>query len=162
MGLPLTKATRLGNVQFFHFGQVHITNAHGLILDVGAWTLEVACYWRLKEADETIIDFQEANLPRDTQSFSDPHFDLQLPGNTLRDRKLHELVRGQADGLNIWQATASPEGDLSFSIDGNRTLEIEPTEGVLPETNLFWRLFSNTSAESVGFGPEGVQRNATA
>ncbi len=158
LGLPLTKATRLDKVQFFHFGTARITNAYGLILDVGAWTLEVACFWQLKEADQVTIDYQDAGIARDSSSFADVGFDLQLPGNTLRDRKLHDLVRSQPNGLNVWQVSAAPDGSLQLFLDGKRQLEIKPDHGILPNTQLFWRLFSNPSASWLGFGPDGVAR----
>ncbi|MFC6996398.1 hypothetical protein [Rufibacter roseus] len=158
LGLPLTKATRIGQVQYFHFGKASITNAHGLILDVGAWTLEVSCFWQLEEAGQVKISFQEAEIPRDSQSFANPEFDVQVPGNSLRDRKLQELVRAQPEGLKVWQVTASEDGDLTISLEGNRVLQVQPTQGVLPEAQLFWRLFSNVSEEVVGFGANGVER----
>ncbi|RNI23618.1 hypothetical protein [Rufibacter latericius] len=159
LGLPLTKTTRLGHVQFFHFGKAHVTNASGLILDVGAWTLEVACHWQLEEAGTVAIRFEEVEIPRDTQTLADPAFDPQVPGSNLRDRKLQELVRGQKDKLRVWQVTASPEGELTISLEGDRVLRIQPSQGVLETSGYFWRLFSNTQKEgAVAFGADGVKR----
>ncbi|MBC3540737.1 hypothetical protein ACFSC6_12675 [Rufibacter sediminis] len=159
LGLPFTKATRLGHVQYFHFGKAHIRNANGLVLDVGAWTLEVACHWQLEEAGAVTIRFEEVEIPRDTQTLADPAFDPQVPGSNLRDRKLQELARGQKDALRVWQVTASAEGELTISLEGNRTLRVQPSQGVLETSAHFWRLFSNTQEEGgVGFGANGVVR----
>lgn len=159
LGLPLTKTTRLGHVQFFHFGKAHIMNATGLILDVGTWTLEVACHWQLEEAGAAVIRFEEVEIPKDTQTLADPDFDPLVPGSNLRDRKLQELVRGQQEPLRVWQVTASTEGELTVSLEGNRVLRISPSQGVLQDTDQFWRLFSNVEGNgSVGFGAEGVKR----
>ncbi|KAA3440548.1 hypothetical protein [Rufibacter hautae] len=159
LGLPLTKTTRLGHVQFFHFGKAHIMNATGLILDVGAWTLEVACHWQLEEAGAVAIRFEEVKIPKDTQTLADPTFDPLVPGSNLRDRKLQEMVRGQKEPLRVWQVTASPEGELTISLEGNRLLCINPSQGVLENTDQFWRLFSNEQdLGGVGFGTEGVKR----
>ncbi|GGK82876.1 hypothetical protein ACD591_14450 [Rufibacter glacialis] len=158
-GLPLTKTTRLGQVQFFHFGKAHIMNASGLVLDVGAWTLEVACHWHLEEAGAVIIRFEDVEIPKDAQALADPAFDPQVPGSNLRDRKLQELVRGQQEPIRVWQITASPEGDLTITLEGNRLLHIQPSQGILEDTAIFWRLFSNPQpSEAVGFGPDGVER----
>ncbi len=157
--LPITKTTRLGHVQFFHFGKAHITNASGLILDVGAWTLEVACHWQVEVAGDVTIRFEEVEIPRDTQTLADPNFDPQVPGSTLRDRKLQELVRSQREPLRVLQVTASPQGDLTLTLDGNKVLRVRPSEGVLEETSYFWRVFSNTGTnQNVRFGPNGVER----
>ncbi|ALI99107.1 hypothetical protein [Rufibacter tibetensis] len=159
LGLPLTKTTRLGHVQFFHFGKAHIMNASGLILDVGAWTLEVACHWQLQEAGEVTIRFEEVEIPGDTKALADPAFDPQVPGSNLRDRKLQELVRDHKETLRVWQVTASPEGELTISLEGNRVLSIQPSQGILEESAYFWRLFSNSQTEgAVGFGANGVLR----
>ncbi|WP_181307229.1 hypothetical protein [Rufibacter sp. XAAS-G3-1] len=159
LGLPLTKTTRLGHVQFFHFGKAHVMNATGLILDVGAWTLEVACHWQLEEAGAVAIRFEEVEIPRDTQTLANPDFDPQVPGSNLRDRKLQELVRAQKEQLRVWQITASPEGELTIALEGNRMLRVSPSQGVLENSACFWRLFSNTgSKESLQFGANGVDR----
>ncbi|WP_210489682.1 hypothetical protein [Rufibacter aurantiacus] len=159
LGLPLTKTTRLGHVQFFHFGKAHIMNATGLILDVGAWTLEVACHWQLEEAGALAIRFEEVEIPKDTQTLADPAFDPMVPGSNLRDRKLQELVRGQKEPMRVWQVTASEEGELTIALEGGRLLRIRPSEGVLENTGQFWRLFSNVQDNGgVAFGAEGVKR----
>jgi hypothetical protein len=159
LGLPLTKTTRLGHVQFFHFGKAHVMNATGLILDVGVWTLEIACHWQLEEADAVTIRFEEVEIPRDTQALANPDFDPQVPGSNLRDRKLQELVRGQKDFLRVWQVTASPEGELTIALEGNRVLYISPSQGVLEDSGYFWRLFRNTPPESkISFGANGIKR----
>ncbi|WP_048922238.1 hypothetical protein [Rufibacter radiotolerans] len=157
--LPLTKTTRLGQVQFFHFGRAHVTNANGLILDVGAWTLEVACHWQLETAGAVAIKFTDAEIARDAQTLADPAFDPKVPGSNLRDRKLQELVRGQEAPLRVVQVSASPAGDLMITMQGKHLLRIQPEQGVLENTGYFWRLFSNTTAgQSISFGPNGVER----
>lgn len=159
-GLPLTKATRLGHVQFFHFGKAQVTNAYGLILDVGAWTLEVACYWQLEQPGETGIQFHEVELPRDARALADPAFDPQVPGSNLRDRKLQELVRQPSEQLRVQQVTVSPDGELTIALGGNQVLLVSPAKGVLEEAGHFWRLFSNTGdRQAVAFGRAGVERS---
>ncbi|MFB9863192.1 hypothetical protein EFA69_03955 [Rufibacter immobilis] len=158
-GLPLTKTTRLGHVQFFHFGKAHITNASGLILDVGAWTLEVACHWQLEEAGTVAIRFEDAGIPRDTQALADPTFDPLVPGSNLRDRKLQELVRHQREHLQVQQVAATPDGDIIITFANQQVLHIRPSQGVLETTAYFWRFFSNTGTqEALSFGPNGVER----
>ncbi len=158
--LPLTKTTRLGHVQFFHFGKAHVTNASGLILDVGAWTLEVACHWQLEEDGDVTIRFEEVEIPRDTQTLADPNFNPQVPGSNLRDRKLQELIREHRNQLRVMQVSASDEGELAVLLEGKKLLRIRPTEGVLDNASCFWRLFSNTgSNQNVRFGADGVERD---
>lgn len=157
--LPLTKTTRLGQVQFFHFGRAHVTNASGLILDVGAWTLEVACHWQLETAGTLAIKFTDVEIPRDSQALADPTFDPLVPGSNLRDRKLQELVRDQPEPLRVVQVSASPVGDLMITMEGKHLLRIQPSQGVLENCPYFWRLFQNTAAqERVSFGANGVER----
>lgn len=159
LGLPLTKATRLGHVQYFHFGKAHIRNASGLILDVGAWTLEVACFWQLEEAGNASIQFKDVEVARDARTMADPEFDPLVPGSNLRDRKLHELIRQQESDVKVLQITASPEGDLGLVLSGSRILHILPGQGVVEGQPLYWRLFRNTEPlSSVGIGPEGITR----
>ncbi|WP_066507087.1 hypothetical protein [Rufibacter sp. DG15C] len=156
--LPLTKTTRLGHVQYFHFGRAHVTNSSGLILDVGAWTLEVSCFWQVEEGGKITVDHQEAQIPRDTQALADPNFDPMVPGANLRDRKLQDLVRRPIEELKVWQVQASPEGEVRIALSRGVVLHIQPKQGVLGE-ELFWRLFSNvTPGQSVGVGPNGIIR----
>lgn len=160
LGLPLTKATRLGHVQFFHFGLAQVTNAHGLVLDVGAWTLEVACFWQLVEAGQVEVGYQEVELPRHAQSVADPAFDPLVPGNNQRDRKLQDLVRQPPETRQVQQVAATPDGELAIRLGQRRILTVQPSKGVLEDQPYFWRLFSNTGDQQMlAFGAEGVQRN---
>ncbi|WP_192822712.1 hypothetical protein [Rufibacter sp. LB8] len=157
-GLPFTKATRLGQVQFFHFGRAHVTNAQGLILDVGAWTLEVACFWQLEKAGKVAIAYQDAAIARDAQALANPDFDPLVPGSNLRDRKLQELVRQGETHVKVSKVTASPAGEVLISLGADLVLRVAPSQGIQKETTYFWRLFSNTGTnQTLAFGLDGAQ-----
>ena len=63
-GLPLTKTTRNGLVQFFHFGSTRYTTPQGLILDVGELTLAVNCPWQLQLPEGDAIRHSEVYIRR--------------------------------------------------------------------------------------------------
>ncbi|WP_026464411.1 hypothetical protein [Adhaeribacter aquaticus] len=155
LGLPFTKATRLGQIQYFHFGKAQVTNSNGLVLDVGAWTLEVSCMWEIQKAGTVAIAYQEVELPREFQALPNPAFNPQVPGSTLRDRKLQELI--QKPELKVLKASASAAGVLEIELEENTNLLINPGQGILESEPFYWSLFSNIKPkETVSAGVNGL------
>lgn len=152
VGLPLTRTTRNGLVQFFHFGNTRYTTPQGLILDVGKITLALNCPWLLQPGGDAIrhsevyIRKREAGLPS-------PVWDWKVPGSSLRDQRLLELVK-RAPALVVERVEESAYYGFTIYFTDHSTLTVSPDQQEPAEE--YWQLFSNNGdGLKVGAGKDG-------
>lgn len=152
-GLPLTKTTRNELVQYFHFGSTHYTTPQGLVLDIGELTLAVNCPWQLQASEGAAIKHSEVFMRKREAGLPSPKFDWKVPGANLRDQRLLEFVKENAD-LVVDHAEQLENYGLAVHFAGHATLTVSPD----PEKPAaeYWQLFSNTGdGLKVGAGQEG-------
>lgn len=153
-GLPLTKTTRNELVQFFHFGSTHYTTPHGLVLDIGELTLAVDCPWQLQQPEGAPIKHNEVFMRKREAGLPSPKFDWKVPGASLRDQRLMELVK-ENKNLVVESVELLENFGLAVYFADGATLTVSPN----PEKPAaeYWQLFSNTGdALKAGAGKDGL------
>ena len=155
-GLPLTKTTRSGLVQFFHFGSSRYTTPQGLILDVGELTLAVNCPWRLQLPEGDAIQHSEVYIRRREASLPSPVWDWKVPGSSLRDQRLLALAK-RVPALVVERVEAFAHYGFVVYFTDHSTLTVSPDPQEPAEE--YWQLFSNTGdGLKVGAGSDGYLR----
>ncbi|WP_439881511.1 hypothetical protein ACSX1A_20570 [Pontibacter sp. MBLB2868] len=153
IGLPLSKTTRNGQVQFFHFGTTHYTTPQGLVLDVGEMTLAVNCPWQLQQIGSELIKHEHLFIRKREAGLPNPVWDWKTPGSSLRDQRLMELVHDNPNLVVERIEQQDAYGLILYFSDGSTlTLLPDPVE----VTEEYWQLFSNTEEKlRFGAGPGG-------
>lgn len=152
-GLPLTKTTRNGLVQFFHFGSTHYTTPQGLVLDIGELTLAVACPWQLEQPQEAPIRHSEVFMRKREAGLPSLKFDWKIPGSNLRDQRLMKLIRA-GKNLIVEHVEQLENYGLAVHFAGQATLTVSPNSEKPAEE--YWQLFSNTGdGLKIGVGKDG-------
>ena len=152
-GLPLTKTTRNGLVQFFHFGSTRYTTPQGLILDVGEITLALNCPWQLQPPAGDAIKHSEVYIRRRETGLPSPVWDWKVPGSSLRDQRLLELAK-RVPALVVARVEQLKEYGFTVYFTDHSTLTVSP-DPQEPEEE-YWQLFSNTGdGMKVGAGRDG-------
>ncbi|MDX5346005.1 MAG: hypothetical protein LPJ89_09510 [Hymenobacteraceae bacterium] len=142
VGYPLTKTTRNGYTQYFHFGKAQVQNNSGLVLDVGAFTLAVQCHWHLLQQGRTLTTYNEVFLPKSAETAK---FDWKVPGNNLRDKKLMELINtAEEKQLEVKKVKLMPGFGLEVTFANNMLLQLLPQKSASDQPDQLWSLFSNT------------------
>lgn len=153
IGLPLTKTTRTEQVQYFHFGSTHYTTPQGLVLDIGEMTLAVNCPWQLQQPDAELIKHEHLFIRKREAGLPSPVWDWKVPGSSLRDQRLMELVHDNPNLVVERIELQDVYGLMLYFSDGT-TLSILPDPAVAVEE--YWQLFSNTEDRlRAGAGPNG-------
>ncbi|WP_187263214.1 hypothetical protein [Pontibacter beigongshangensis] len=156
ISLPLTRTTRNGQVQYFHFGSTHYTTSQGLVLDIGAYTLALDCPWQLELPQGEAITHRQIFLQKQAAGLPDPTFDWKVPGSNMRDQRLKDLLKG---GYPMVAEKAEPGENFGFKLyfTNGAMLSVTPTPADKGE--FFWQIFSNLGdgfkAEA---GPAGLIR----
>jgi hypothetical protein len=153
IGLPLTKATRKKEVQFFHFGKTHYTTPQGLVLDIGEITLAVNCPWQLNAPNSEIITQDQIYVRKREAGLPSPVWDWKVPGSSLSDQRLMELTHDNPN-LIIERVEQQEQFGLIFYLSDGTELTVLPEPTVASEE--YWQLFSNTRDQlKVGAGIGG-------
>ena len=151
--MPLTKTTRNGPVQFFHFGSTRYTTPQGLILDVGELTLAVNCPWQLQLPEGDAIRHSEVYIRRRETDLPSPVWDWKVPGSSYRDQRLLELVK-RVPALVVERVEQLENFGLVLYFTDHSTLTVSPDPQEPAEE--YWQLFSNTGdGMKVGAGKDG-------
>lgn len=140
-GLPLTKTTRREMVQYFHFGKAHYTTPQGLVLDVGELTLAVNCPWQLQQPGNDAIRHSDVFIRRREAGLPTPVWDWKVPGASLRDQRLKELIN-EADALVVARAELQQNQGFILHFANGCQLSVLP-DPAQPVAE-YWQLFSNT------------------
>ncbi|MHA6249704.1 hypothetical protein ACXYMU_17305 [Pontibacter sp. CAU 1760] len=153
-GLPLTKTTRNGLVQYFHFGSTHYTTPQGLVLDIGEMTLAVNCPWQLQLADGSRIQDSDVYIRKREAGLPNPVWDWKTPGSSFRDQRLTELTkRLPALVVERMEWKAHHGFTLHFTDRSTLTVSPDPTHAL----EEYWQLFSNTGdGLKLGAGKNGL------
>ena len=152
-GLPLTRTTRNGLVQYFHFGSTHYTTPQGLVLDIGELTLAVNCPWQLQGPEGAIIKHSEVFMRRHETGLPSPKFNWKVPGANLRDQRLMELVN-KGEKLVAEHVEQLENTGLAIHFAGSAALTVIPDPEKPAEE--YWQLFSNTGdGLRIGAGKDG-------
>lgn len=155
-GLPLTKTTRNGLVQFFHFGSTRYTTPQGLILDVGEITLALNCPWQLQQPGGDAIRHSEVYIRKREAGLPSPVWDWKVPGSSYRDQRLLELVK-RVPALVVERVEASAYYGFTIYFTDHSSLTVSPDPQEPAEE--YWQLFSNTGdGLKVGAGRDGYLR----
>ncbi|TXK47128.1 hypothetical protein FVR03_09785 [Pontibacter qinzhouensis] len=154
VGLPLTRTTRNGKIQYFHFGSTHYTTSQGLVLDIGAYTLALDCAWHLDLPKGDAISHKHVLLPRQTAGLPDPAFDWKVPGANLRDQRLKDLLKGGYP-MNADIITSGQDAGFQLDFTNGAILKVAPSAADKGE--FFWQLFSNLGDDfKATAGPSGI------
>ncbi|MFD2513804.1 hypothetical protein ACFSRY_07985 [Pontibacter locisalis] len=153
IGLPLTKATRNEQVQYFHFGTTHYTTPQGLVLDIGEMTLAVNCPWQLQLPDADLIKHEHLFIRKREAGLPSPVWDWKVPGSSLRDQRLMELIHDNPNLVVERIEQQDVYGLMVYFSDGS-ILSVLPDPTAPVEE--YWQLFSNTGEGlKAGAGPNG-------
>lgn len=154
IGLPLTKTTRSGLVQYFHFGKTHHTTPQGLILDIGELTLALNCPWLLDIQGVEPIKYEQIYMRKREAGLPTPVWDWKVPGSSLRDQRLMELTHDNPN-LIVSRVEQPDQYSLILYFNDNSVLTVLPD--LTANENEYWQLFSNIDKElKAGAGPEGL------
>lgn len=152
-GLPLTKATRNGLVQFFHFGSTRYTTPQGLILDIGEITLALNCPWQLQQPEGEAIQHSEVYIRRREAGLPSPVWDWKVSGSSLRDQRLLALAN-RVSALVVERVEQLADYGFKVWFTDHSILTVSPDPQEPAEE--YWQLFSNTGESmKIGAGREG-------
>ncbi|WP_347157865.1 hypothetical protein [Pontibacter chitinilyticus] len=140
--IPLTKATRQGTVQYFHFGKAHYTTPQGLVLDVGAYTLALNCPWHLQQPQHDPINHSDVFVRRREAGLPTPVWDWKVPGASLRDQRLAALIKTGTTLVVLRVEEQPAQGFILHFAAGSQLVVTPDPAQPMPE---YWQLFSNTS-----------------
>src|SRR5215211_5755578 len=128
VGLPLSAAGRTADLLRLQFG-------------AGEAVLDVACPWRLRDAERVLVGSGDLLTPADPAEEPET-FDWEAPGASWLDVRLGELQAADAERPPVVaSAAADALGGVRLGLTGGRVLELfpnaTPTGHVSTE---FWRL----------------------
>jgi hypothetical protein len=153
IGLPLTRTTRNGQVQYFHFGSTHYTTSQGLVLDIGAYTLALDCLWQLELPQAEAITHKQIFLQKQEAGLPNPKFDWKVPGSNLR-------LKEQLNTATPLAAEKVKAGtDYSFRLQLSNGAALMVTPDLTTGSEFYWQLFSNLGdGFKAEVGPAGLIR----
>jgi hypothetical protein len=160
VGLPRWGPARESNMLALQFGerQPAPTRADPG-REVGAYTLQVYCAWRLTRADALVAGSADLFTPADPDEDLET-FDYEAPGATWWDVRWKGYVDGAASAPTVMAIAADAFGGLRMTLSDGAALEVFPNSAPAEhfETE-FWNLVRGGRAEpEVRVGTAGVER----
>lgn len=136
VGLPLTGASRAGEMAMFWFGESRAVQTSRGIKQRPEYSLHPQCSWRLFGGDSMLMGSSDLYYPADgREDRSD--FDWDTPGASRRDALMKDLLDSE-ERLTIMQIELGIAGALKLHFEHDYCLELMPDNSLNEE---YWRLF---------------------
>jgi hypothetical protein len=134
----LWKCTRAADLASFHFGERRkVFTFHGEEREVGEYSLNVQCPWRIAAPDQIIVGSADLYYPK-SGSEPGPGFDFDKHLNR-RDALIAEFFADRKD-FTVRAVRALLGFGLNIDLGGNFHLEIFPNDSINHE---HWRIFES-------------------
>lgn len=154
VGLKLWGLSREADVLIAQFGERSESSA-GV---VGAYTLRIACAWRIAGPTSILVASGDLFTPSDAEAELET-FDWDVPGASWWDVRMHEVANMLDAGVVVATFLADTYGGVRLVATGGFELEIFPNSSQSPDVETeFWRLLrSNQVDDYVSVGTSGIE-----
>ena len=110
IGLPLTAAGRVADLEWFQFGRLREVPAHGgKTKSIGDYALHVQCAWRIRSATQIIVASQDRYCPADEAQVPGTQFDWDIAGGNRCDQNIKQWLSSFDYFQEIWNVVFSEE-----------------------------------------------------
>ena len=127
-------------------------------VEVGAYTLQVACAWRIAGPTTILVASGDLFTPADADAELET-FDWDVPGASWWDSRMQEVADSLAGTVTITTFLADSYGGLRLVCTGGMEIELFPNSSPAPHVESeFWRLTrSGDSEQCVVVGSAGIE-----
>lgn len=125
---------------------------------VGAFTLQIACAWRIAGPSSILAASGDLFTPADPDADLET-FDWDVAGASWWDVRLLEVTRLLDQGVTLSTFMADSYGGVRLVCTGGLELEIFPNSSAAPHVETeFWRLVRGGQADDyVAIGTSGIE-----
>lgn len=160
VGLPLIRAGRAVDLEWFEFGEPHKrTRRDGVIIDVGEYALHLQCAWRIRTTHEIVVASHDVYYPPGDSRDSPDDFDWDIPNGNRRDHCMNSFLREHTSHPLIVTAVEADEvGSVKVSFTDNFVLDVFPNYSFTDADWELWRFFQiDTDASHFVITGQGIQ-----
>lgn len=154
MGLPVWGPRRDADLLTLQFGEPRRVAES----EVGAFTLQIACAWRIAGPTAILVASGDLFTPADDAAELET-FDWDIPGASWWDHRMTEVASMLATNVVVTTFLADSYGGVRLVCSGGIEIELFPNSSAAPHVETeFWRLFrSGDSDPYVAVGTTGVE-----
>lgn len=126
--------------------------------DVGAYTLQVACAWRIAGPTAILVASGDLFTPADEDAELET-FDWDVPGASWWDVRMREVEDMLAETVALTTFLADSYGGVRFVCTGGIEIELFPNSSAAPHVESeFWRLSRASEPDQfVAVGTNGIE-----
>ena len=154
IGLRLWGPTREADLLKIQFGEIQATAAE----PVGAYSLHVACAWRIAAPTSILLGSSDLFTPADPDAALES-FDWDVPGASWWDVRMAEVEKLLEGGVIVSTFLADSFGGVRLVCTGGIELEIFPNSSPAAHVETeFWRLVRGGHVDDyVLVGTSGIE-----